>query len=390
MAVPVITFDGSPGNCDGAPIGVSVALSEDGGFAGAHDVRWTVEGPTGSLAELATSSVIGAPPFTNAFVPDVPGDYLFRLVLTDFAGATSTATAVLSVSLPYELTGGIPAPGESTERGADRGWADGAGVILSRASDTRRGCEFVTFYNGSGGTLTQGMIVSLSTQRRWPDLTGGAVVPGAPLDYIAGTVGSTTPSMLVMVLGSVSSGQRGTALRRGMFPINPTAWGITAGAPRTIYYGGPNAIPTYKANPTVLGQALLLSPTADPAGWVFFCPQGAELRVQQGSGRLTLADNAGTTDLSTALRWTATELAGFSLRFGIYRGNTAATGRIVAACNPALPELQIVVQIQETTTGTGVGFLGAVAAGVAKLQYQTTSTGTAATMTYAIEEVWAR
>ena len=389
---PIITFNGTLTRLHW-PIGVSVALSEDGGFSGAQDVRWTVEGPAGSLTALTVENLIGAGPFTNAFIPDVPGDFLFRLVITYPDGTTAEATAVMGVDLPYSLGSGaefVPAPGETTERDDDRGWADGPDTLLHRVDAMRRGCEIVAFVNGSGGALANGTIINLAGLIRWAELTGGVAVVGSPQDYLLGAVPGVGQAMLGMVIGSVANGAKGYALRRGMMPFDCTGFGFAPGAGGLIYFNGEFALPVETATPYPLGRCLFLGATANPAGFVAFDPGPTEAKHHGGTGQVTLLDNSGTTDVDSALEWDAVDIAGFSLRYSIVRGNTAAVGRIMAAVNPAVPECTLVNGMQQTTTITGVAFLATAAAGRVKLQYQTTATGTDATMTWVVEEVWAR
>ena len=383
MAV-TITIDGTPGNALSVPIGVEVTLGEQAGFVGASVVQWSLTRPPTSSAALTTQGSIGAAPWENAFTPDVPGDCRVRLVVTYPDGSTAEDSVIVAVALP-QVTGAqiLPAPSESTEREADTGWADGVATGLALALDIRGPAEWLTLLNDTGGTLTGGSVIWVSEMRRWPDITGGTPVPGAPLDYVVvGSIIGTPPGIPVVVLESIADGARGRALRRGIAVLDTTAI-IPVGTTARIYSNGVGGITTH-ANHWPIGLSAYGTATALQAGWLLFDP--AVLLADQTATKTLPDSTLSPIPVDTSrLSFPVALVHGFSLRYCVTRGSLTQVGRLMVATDGASTSL---IESKTALSSPGVTFSAGVHAGMVALGFVTTATGTAARMDFVIEEVW--
>jgi len=398
--MPTITLNAAPGPLNDAPLGVAVALSEAGAFAGVVEAAWELTRPPGSAAALTVASPIGAAPFTNTFVPDVPGNYRARLLTTDASGAVTEATAVVRVQLPYALdTSGdetLPAPLEELEVDAAEGWAEQAARMLRTAHDRRGGAETCVFRNGTGGPLAAGVVVQLVGLTRWADLTGGGTgvpVGGAALDFVAvplgGALAGTERENLHLVLADVADGARGLALRRGIVPWDTAGAGWAAG--QRLYWGGNQAaLSTVELGRPIARVWFAAAAGDNPPGVLWFDPSHVEDTAGR-RGSATLANNtAAPADADAVdLAWPDTT-RGVRLRYCVSRGASpdVQTGHIDIAISAGAAEAIVTDYPTPTTVAPGVAFFGAVAAGVATLQFTTTPTGDDADLRYVIEEVW--
>jgi len=384
MAV-TITVDGTPGNALDVAIGVALTLGEQAGFVGASVVQWSLTRPPTSAASLTTAGSIGAPPWENAFTPDVPGDYRTRLVVTYADGSTAEDSVVVAVALP-QVTGAqiLPAPSEATERDADSGWADGVATGLKLALDIQGPGEFVTFLNDTGGALTAMQLVYVQELIRWPDLTGGAPVVGAPLDYVCSVSIVATPSGLpVVVLEAVADGARGRALRRGFAVVDTTAF-ATMGTINRMYADNAGTI-TVEPGHQPIGFVGYGTDTDLSAGWILYDP-AVLLAYQTGTATLPDSTLAPLPVDSARLAFPVALVHGFSVRYCVTRGSLTEVGRLMVATDGASTS---VVVSKTALSSPGVTFVAGVAAGIVALGFTTTVTGTDARMDYTIEEVWA-
>jgi hypothetical protein len=383
MAV-TITVDGTPGNALSVPIGVALALSEQAGFVGASVVQWALTRPPLSAAALTVAGSIGAPPWTNAFTPDVPGDYRVRVVVTYPNGSTAEDSVVVAVALP-QVTGAqiLPAPSESTEREADTGWADGVATGLKLALDMQGPAEWIVILNDTGGTLTGGSVIWVGEMRRWPDITGGTPVPGAPLDYVVvGSIIGTPPGIPVVVLESIADGARGRALRRGIAVLDTTAI-VPPSVGSRIYSNGLGGITTHP-NHWPIGFSGYGTATALQAGWLLFDPT-VLLGNQAATAPLPDSTLSPIPVDASRLAFPVALVHGFSLRYCITRGSLTQVGRLMIATDGASTSL---IESKTALSSPGVTFSASVTAGIVALGFITTATGTAARMDFAIEEVW--
>ena len=399
MAV-VVTINGAPGVLADAPIGVVAALSEQGAFAGAPiDVLWELTRPPGSASVLASPGHILLAPFTNAFTPDVPGGYRVRLVVTFADGSTAEDTSLADVLLPQLTDGGeLPAPLEDRESDPTIGWADRANRILRAAHDGWVPADICTFRNDTAAPLTKGMVVHLLAFARWPDLTGGGTgipVVGARLDFVVEAVpaGSTTIANLAMVLDdTVAVGARGKALRRGLVPLDTASLGYAPGSSR-IYYAGQNLIPTVTPNRFPIGLVGSGTGIADPPGSFWFDPSHIETVARDEVSPIVLADNqVAAVDVHSLLVWATASVRAVHLRYHITRtiaGNsTTETGRLFLAIDPGVPEGVLSQVVATTTVPPGITFSSPVVAGLVRLRYTSTATGTVGAMVAVVEEVF--
>ena len=383
-----ITLNGSAGPLLSAKIGSAVALSEASSFAGVSAVTWELTRPPGSAVALSVSGLIGAAPFTNSFTPDIPGNYLVRMVAVLTAGGSVDVSTVARVADPFVLgtLASQPAPGEQREVSASVGWADEATAMLRAGRLHMSGNAYVTAYNGAGAPLASGTVVRLSDVIAYPTMQGGAIVPGAPVDYVARAyaVGAIRRN-LAWVLDAIPADGRAVALRRGVV-VSDTS-GYTAGD--ILYLHPTSGNLTTTPTPYPVAQVLRsATTTANPPGLIHFDPRAAE-DLQPGWYKCTLgAVGLVATDVDAWLQWTAAStyavIVDYMLRVGT--DPDVQVGRLyISIRNAAVAECIVDRVAGSTTVVPGVTFTGVVSAGTAKLQF--TNTGASASMEYFIQHV---
>lgn len=320
----VITIAGVAGNKDDAVIGTSLALSASD-WTGVASATWEITRPPTSAAALTTVGLIGAPPFTNALVPDVPGNYRIRLIVTTTTGAVVVDTALVRIEMPFALVAdeALPAPLEEDEENGTTGWADEVNRGLQAAYQVYSGNEWVTVVNNTGGDLAAFDLVALNSVQFWPLEMGGSIVVAGVNDaiYRAETPTAAAGENLALVVNAIADGAKGRVLRRGVVPMSTGAWsagailgGLTALAPlsRTRSSAGAFTTAGYP-----LGKVAI-------AGLVWFDPGAGELR-QAEEYVITLADGATDSivddDGATLPRWDITDFSAVICAYEVTRSN---------------------------------------------------------------------
>jgi len=387
--VASVTFDGTEGP-QAVPIGTAITLSNGDGWTGVARALWQLFVPPGSAAALDVPGGWQIAPFTNGFTPDVPGVYRAELTTMALDGSMARASGVATVAFPFVLDAGqTPATGETTEQGAS-GWTDPVDLLLQRAARIDSDAQLVTFLNGTGSALAEGVVVTLTEQRRWPDVMGGAPVTGAPLDYIAEAVGDVGLDRLVLVVQGGADGERCVGLRRGVIAIDATSWGLTPGTLQTIYLDDFGLPPTATQSEWPLGRAVAGAADADPGGYVYWDPATSESAGRTGAVVATLADNTAVATSIPGLSWDAAAVAGVSIKACVRRAGRSFVTTLVGAVDNSVPEFRLGATFAVTTTSPGVTLSGAVVAGRAVIQFTSTSMGSDAEATFIVEQAWKR
>lgn len=373
-----LTIDAVSGNKLNAPIGTALVLSEASSFLNIDEVTWELTLPPGSSATLTTAGVIAAAPFDNGFTPDVPGSYRVRLIATYADGSTDEDTQIVSVDLPHH-SGELPAPLESRERDATIGWSADVNELLNDLLEERSATERIRYVNRTGGAINQDTVQFVDGLRDWPTETGGTVVAGADLDYIAEIAGGTDGIPVLLEGAGAPNGARGNAVRRGFALMDTSSWSVGD----ELYRTSTGALANTVGAPTTLSKPVARVITSAATGIIWFDPSGAT-----GPGgdprpfEITLADNTSSwTDVGGPFSWDLpiTSYA-YSYHYAIKRPDSefSEVGVLHLLMNGVNNVGQALQQRLATSGGTGVSLrlqFTAGSPGTFTLQFQTTNTG---------------
>lgn len=304
-AVPVATVQAPPTGLPGEPVQLSAAVTDADSACAQLPAEqftyawWFDELPQGSQARL-NDAAVKAP----SFVPDVPGQYRLKVVVTDLAGhASAPATATVTISpcganAPTVTLASVPAANigqlialQATASDADndpacRTSADG-GVVSAPLQTFRYAWAFESVPAGSQATLNNSQVSSPSfvgdvagqyqLRVRVTDSTGRSVLSDA-LVVVVNPCGGSAPAVTSVAqspTGSIPVGL-GVALRPqvddsdvtgcGQAPAFTYAWRfeeLPAGSQASLA-GATGRVPSFV--PDVAGAYVLTVVVTDSTG----------------------------------------------------------------------------------------------------------------------------